>query len=119
VSDPNLCTNRVPEVQPPSPLTVDEGAHVQLTAVASDPDGDAVTLAFAQVAGPQITVTNGAFTAPEVTADTELDFEIVASDGRATSASVTQKVTVRDVNKPPVAVVTPSEITVDEGTAVQ
>jgi MYXO-CTERM domain-containing protein len=119
VTDPNSCTNRPPVVQQPPVRTVDEGSHVVLSAIASDPDGDMVTVAFTQIAGPLVPMTGGdAFDAPMVDKDTELDFQVIASDGRATSAPVTQVVIVRNVNKPPVAAVTPATQTVDEGTMV-
>ncbi|MBK7865063.1 MAG: myxosortase-dependent M36 family metallopeptidase [Archangiaceae bacterium] len=119
VSDPNLCSNRAPVVTAPSTLTVNEGTQVKLTVVASDPDGEPTSLSFVQVAGPIVTMTGDSFTAPEVLADTELQFEITASDGRAVSAAVTQKVLVRDVNKTPVVEVTPAEQTLDERSPVQ
>jgi MYXO-CTERM domain-containing protein len=118
VTDPNLCTNKAPTVVPPATRFVNEGQLVDLAVVASDPDGEPITLLFTQLSGPPVTLDSGAFTAPEVNADTPLDFEIVASDGRALSLPVVQRVMVRDLNKTPVAVVTPAEQTVDEKTAV-
>lgn len=118
VTDPNLCTNRAPTVVPPTTLFVNEGQVVKLNVVASDPDGEMLTVAFTQVAGPQVTLQDQSFTAPQVENDTTIDFEIVASDGRATSVPVIQRVVVRDLNQTPVATVTPAEQTVDEGTMV-
>lgn len=120
VTDPNLCTNNAPSVTAPETRYVNEGALVKLTAFASDPDGEPLTLLFTQVAGPIVTMEMGdTFTAPEVEADTELAFEITATDGRAVSAAVTQKVMVRNLNKTPVAEVTPAEQVADEGKPVQ
>lgn len=118
VTDPNTCTNGAPTVVAPAPREVPEGTVVKLTVVASDPDNEPVTLTFTQVSGPLVTMTGDTFTAPEVDADVELGFEVVATDGRAVSAPVTQKITVKNVNKKAVSVITPETQTVDEGTAV-
>jgi large repetitive protein len=120
VTDPNSCTNAAPTVQAPPARTVNELETVTLTAVASDPDNEPVSLIFTQVSGPVVTMVNDTtFTAPEVTSDTNLEFEVVATDGRATSSPVMQTVIVRDVNKGPVSTVSPAEQTVDEGAHVE
>jgi MYXO-CTERM domain-containing protein len=121
VSDPNLCTNRAPIVTAPPTRFVNEGERVKLSADATavDPDGDPTTLSFVQVAGPVVAMDGDAFTAPEVSVDTELQFEITASDGRAVSAPLLQHVIVRNVNKTPVTTVDPVDQTVDEGGMVQ
>jgi hypothetical protein len=117
-TDPNSCTNHPPTVVQPDLRYVDEDTHVVLSAMATDPDGDATTVAFTQIAGPLLTMSNNAFDAPEVMQDTEVDFQVVASDGRAVSAPVTARVIIRNVNKPPVASVMPADQTVDEGSPV-
>jgi len=118
VVDPNLCTNRAPVVTAPAQRTVIEGTRVQLSVVALDPDNEPLVIKYVQTTGPTVSMEGDAFTAPEVNADTMLEFEITASDGRATSAPVTQQVLVRNVNKSPVVTLTPPEQTVDEGAAV-
>jgi MYXO-CTERM domain-containing protein len=115
-TDPNSCTNRPPVVAQPPVRYVNENTHVVLSAMASDPDGDMVTVSFTQVSGPPVNLMGNAFDAPSVTKDTEIDFEVTASDGRAVSQPVTAQVIVRHVPKPPVGTVTPADQTVDEGT---
>ncbi len=119
VNDPNVCSNRPPVVTAPLPRTVLEGSRVTLDVMALDPDNEALTVTFTQTAGPLVAMEPGnAFTAPEVNADTTLEFEVVASDGRASSAPVTQVVIVKNMNKTPVVALTPAEQAVDEGAAV-
>jgi hypothetical protein len=80
------------------------GASVSLDGSATrDPDGDAVTFLWRQVAGPEVLLDDPLapaprFTAPEARA--HLVFELVVSDGLAT---VTDTVAVDVDNRPPVA----------------
>ncbi len=65
--------------------TVDAGAVVTLQGVGSDPNNDALTFAWTQVAGPPVTLSaptsqTTTFTAPVVSAPTDLDFELVVRD---------------------------------------
>jgi hypothetical protein len=96
--------NRAPafaSVGATSPVT--SGDTVTLQASAVDPDGDAVTYAWTQLAGPQVDFAPGAaspsFTAPAVTEPTVLTFAVVARD--ASSATPTVSVDVL-VNPAPV-----------------
>ncbi|MDY7227082.1 myxosortase-dependent M36 family metallopeptidase [Hyalangium rubrum] len=92
--------------------TVDERTAVTLDGRAStEPEGDPLTFTWTQTAGPTVTLSEAStaqpgFTAPEVTADTVLTFELTVSDG-ALSATDTVNITVRDVpeegNTAPVA----------------
>ncbi|MCP3142014.1 myxosortase-dependent M36 family metallopeptidase [Pyxidicoccus sp. QH1ED-7-1] len=99
--------NRGPAVTA-SAVTVDERTTATLTASGTDPDGDTVSYTWTQVGGePTVTLTGAdtataSFTAPEVTANTELTFRVTVSDGAA-SASSDVTVTVRQVNRAPVA----------------
>lgn len=103
VSDPNTCTNSPPVAMVGADLEVNEREVVTLGGSATDPDGDEVTLVYIQLSGPMVTVADGTFTAPEVTADTVIEFEFTATDGRATTAPLVQRVLVRDVNRAPIA----------------
>lgn len=68
-----------------------QGEHVELDGSDSyDPDGDEITYAWSQVSGPQITLTNSdsakpTFTSPNGDSDVTLEFELIVSDGTATS----------------------------------
>ncbi len=103
VSDPNTCTNAAPTAMVGPNLEVDERTLVTLGGSGTDPDDDPITLTWTQVGGPMVTVTDGTFTAPEVTVDSLVEFEFTVSDGRATTAPLPQTVLVRNVNRPPVA----------------
>ncbi|PTL84442.1 myxosortase-dependent M36 family metallopeptidase [Vitiosangium sp. GDMCC 1.1324] len=89
---------------------VDEGESVTLAASASDPDdGTTLSYSWTQVGGPGVTLSDRTsaqptFIAPQVGSDTELTFQLIASDGALESAPVTVSVLVRDVpNEAPVA----------------
>jgi large repetitive protein len=102
----------------------DERTTVTLDGTGSsdlDP-GTVLGYAWTQVGTPAVTLlgaTNArpSFVAPEVTADTTLTFRLVVSDGQASSAPAEVAVTIRNVNRPPVAVASPIQ-TVDEGDLV-
>lgn len=104
-SDPNTCTNGAPTVTIGPNVEVDERSQVTLVGSATDPDGDPLTLTWTQVAGPQVTITGGTFTAPEVTVDTLISLELTVSDGRAVSQPREQTVLVKNVNRAPTATV--------------
>ncbi|HEY3448761.1 MAG TPA: hypothetical protein VGK67_20550 [Myxococcales bacterium] len=95
-----------------SPSPVDEGKGCALTAAALDP-GDALTYAWAQTAGPAVTLAGGttpsaSFTAPLVAADTDLAFSIEVCDAFGACATGSVTVTVNDLDAPPVARATAS-----------
>ena len=90
-----------------SDQAVDERTTVTLAGSGSDPDGDNLSYAWTQTEGPSATLSDASaagptFTAPEVTADTDLEFELTVSDGSLTGVD-TVKVTVRHVNRAPAA----------------
>ncbi len=66
---------------------------VALTASSTDYEGDTISYSWVQVAGPSVSIEGTSsntitFVAPNVLEDTTLIFEVVASDGAATSSEV-------------------------------
>ena len=88
-------------------LGADERRTVELVALASDPDGNALSYHWTQLSGTPVQLQNAdssraTFVAGDVTADTDFTFQVEVSDGQATlTRSV--KVTVRNVNREPLA----------------
>mgnify|MGYP001579878117 CR=1 FL=1 len=118
VADRGQCINRAPVAAAGPDLIVDERTTVTLTSAAStDADADPLVARWTQVTGPAVTVTNGVFTAPEVTVDTALRFELIVNDGALDSAPDPVEVLVRQVNRPPVANAGPAQ-RVDERSTV-
>ncbi len=102
--------------QPPVPTadagpdqTVDEGLVVQLDGSgSSDPQGDPLNFAWTQLEGPLVTLQapdsqRPWFIAPMVDTDTVLRFQLRVDDGVEVSEADEVRITVRDVNSPPVA----------------
>lgn len=83
-----------------------EGDPVQLDSTgSSDPESDAITFNWTQVAGTGVTLTgastaNPSFNAPAVTANEVLTFEVTATDSFGDFSSDTVDITV-EVNLPP------------------
>lgn len=118
IADRGVCVNRRPLANAGADFTAAERTRVTLFASAStDPDNDPLTAGWTQLTGPTVTLVNGVFTAPEVTADATLSFELIVSDGALDSAADTVVVTVRQVNRAPTANAG-SDQTVDERTRV-
>jgi len=114
IGDPNTCTNRAPTATVGPDQEVNEGMPVTMTATASDPDGDVLALTWTQTSGPAVTLSGGDFTAPLVTADTALTFELTVSDGRAVVGPFAHTVLVKNTNRAPVASL-PAVVEVAEG----
>ncbi|MFY9154128.1 MAG: PKD domain-containing protein, partial [Prolixibacteraceae bacterium] len=113
--------NQAPTANAGDDQTVNEGVEVTLNGSAStDPDGN--TLSYKWTAPATITLSSTSaekptFTAPEVTADTEYTFSLVVNDGTADSPADQVKITVKQVNKVPVANAG-NDQTVNEGATV-
>lgn len=119
--------NRAPVADAGADQDVQEGAAVQLLGSGRDDDGSISGYQWRQSAGPDVVLSDATaasprFTAPQLTADSQLQFELVVSDNLgARSAPDTVTVTVRDqpaANQPP-SVNAGNDQSVDEGAAVQ
>ncbi|MFY3739636.1 MAG: hypothetical protein HMLIMOIP_000055 [Candidatus Nitrosomirales archaeon] len=83
--------------------TVDEDALVVLDGSgSSDPEGDPLTFSWTQTAGPTVTLANAntvnpTFTAPLVSTQTVLTFQLVVNDGTQNSTPDTVNITVNSV----------------------
>jgi hypothetical protein len=113
--------NIVPVANAGPDQTVNEGATVSLDGSASsDPDGDAFTYLWTAPTGITLSdaeVQKPTFTAPEVKNDTLLVFSLVVNDGKLDSPADQVIITVKNVNKAPVANAGPDQ-TVNEGATV-
>src|SRR3989441_682768 len=82
--------------------TVNDGSSITLDGSASsDPDGDALTFKWTQVAGPTVTLTGAStatpsFTAPFVDNDTVLTFQLIVNDGTFDSIPVAVNVIIKN-----------------------
>jgi predicted outer membrane repeat protein len=115
--------NRTPIADAGDDQMVDERTTVTLDGSASsDPDGDTITYLWRQVSGPNatlsdVTIAQPTFDAPEVTATTTLEFELVVNDGTVDGVADSVVITVNNVNRAPVADAGPDQV-VDERTTV-
>ncbi|MDE3273787.1 M6 family metalloprotease domain-containing protein [Pseudoalteromonas sp. G4] len=104
--------NEAPTVTLGNNITVNEGESVNLTAQASDPDGDNLSYNWVQTSGPTVSLSsttdaNISFTAPNVESNQVLTFEVTVSDSNLTSTASIQ-VTVQNIPVSPVTEVTES-----------
>ena len=81
-----------------------------------------MSFSWAQIAGPSVTLSSSTavmptFTAPEVTSDTVLTFQLIVRDGHFNSTPDTVSITVRNVNQAPTANAGLDQV-VDEPTSV-
>jgi len=82
--------------------SVNEGARFTFSATSSDNEGDSLTYTWSQTAGPNVSLTNAdsltpSFTAPDVSSNTPVSFELVANDGSLDSNVATATITINDV----------------------
>ncbi len=92
--------NAAPVANAGSSQTVSSGAAVTLSGSAStDPDGDSLSYAWTQTLGPSVSINGAAsetaaFTAPTVSADTLLQFQLTVTDPRGASDQASVSITV-------------------------
>jgi PKD repeat protein len=98
-----VVANQAPTANAGAAQTVNEGTAVTLYGTASsDPDGTIVSYQWTQLSGPTATLTaastaTATVTAPYVTADSVLRFELRVTDDKGAAATATTDVTVRNV----------------------
>lgn len=96
-------SNAVPVASATAPSMVSERGQVELDGSDSDdPDGDTLSYDWTQTAGPVVTLSNVSaisptFTAPPVSQDTLLTFELAVTDSGGLTASDEVSVVVEDV----------------------
>jgi cytidylate kinase len=100
--------NKLPSTNAGTDQTVDENTLATLNGSATDIDGSIVAYSWTQLSGPVVTLSganssDATFTAPEVTADTVLSFQLTVTDNEGGQATDTVDVTVHNVNKLPSA----------------
>lgn len=100
---PQTEVNFSPTVSAGDAQTVQERNEVQLSGVATDPDGDSLTLLWSQVSGSMIefsetTIANPTFRAPNTQDDSAIVLRLTASDG--VNPAVSSDVTINVVDTP-------------------
>jgi len=99
--------NKLPVANAGSNQSVNEGVQVILDGTASsDPDNDVLTYKWTAPTGITLnstTTSKPTFTAPEVMTNTNYTFSLIVNDGKVNSSSNQVIITVKQVNKAPVA----------------
>ncbi|MEL7285431.1 MAG: peroxidase family protein [Pseudomonadota bacterium] len=96
--------NAAPIVSVGDPQTVTEGTMVEISATASDPNGDALTIQWSQVSGPDVELSSTSsltpqFQAPNVGDEVDVVLRLTVSDSRGASASRDLTITVNDTDR--------------------
>jgi len=96
--------NAAPLISAGTAQIVVEGDMVQLTGTASDPNGDAVTIAWSQISGPMVDIADAAslkasFRAPNVNDDVDIVVQLSATDARGSTASQTITISIEDTGR--------------------
>ena len=118
--DPLPSPNEPPMADAGSDQTADAGTIVTLSGTADDTDGTIVSYEWEQTGGTRVSLTGPAtatFTAPDVSTDETLTFQLTVTDDDGAQASDEVSVTVHRVNRSP-DVNAGADQTVAEGTVV-
>ena len=102
-NSPPSTTNKLPVINAEGNIEVDENTVVTVSISASDQDGSISSYAWTQTSGSAVELQNTnldsiSFTAPEVTAQEVLEFEITVTDSDGGESTSTISVTVNNVN---------------------
>lgn len=117
--------NTAPTANAGPDQSVTEGSAVALNGAGTDTDGTIVSYAWAQISGPAVALANAntqraTFTAPQVTAATQLGFRLTVQDNGGATGSDTAIVTVNDSapapNNPPSANAGPDQTAAERST---
>jgi Leucine-rich repeat (LRR) protein len=100
---PCLAPNALPIAGAAADQSVNEGSVVSLTGSGKDPDGTIASYKWVQTAGPTVTLVNAnsavaSFTAPQVAANTVLNFQLTVTDNTGATATAATKVTVQNLS---------------------
>jgi hypothetical protein len=115
--------NQPPVANASTDQAINEGSNVTLDGSSSnDPDGTIDSFSWTQIAGTMVTLTGSStamptFTAPNVTANTILTFELAVTDNNGAMATDQVNITVQNVNQLPTANAGTDQI-VNEGNSV-
>jgi hypothetical protein len=123
IADPGvISTNYAPTLTIDTLSSVDEQTLVTLQANGVDPEGATLTYLWTQTAGETVTLDDATqavltFTAPNVTQDTSLTFNVIVSDG-TNEVTQSQEITISWVPQALSVIAATSSASANEGTAV-
>ena len=109
--------NQMPVIEELFDQTVAGGAQVMLAAMATDPEGHALSYLWEKVSGPAIVITNAdmataTIQAPSLATPSVFVFRVTVTDSQGASASADLRVTVRAVPLAPAAPDAPDVVAV-------
>ena len=97
--------NKIPVANAGTDQTVNEGITVTLNgSLSTDGDGDPLTYTWTAPTGITLsTLSTPSFIAPEVNSDTQYSFKLTVSDGKSPSNEDVVVITIKNLNKQPIA----------------
>ncbi|WP_444928028.1 glycosyl hydrolase family 18 protein [Microbulbifer sp. TRSA002] len=116
--------NRAPSADAGLDQSAASGSSVTLDGSASsDLDGDVLSYSWTQIGTPQVQLTGAdsatpAFTAPQVTSETVLTFELTVSDGELSDTDTVEVTLLADGDNTPPTVSVPASVSVNEGSSI-